>query len=472
MYRFIYNLNRGTVDARIHGFTNPDGYLLSIHRYSPQMVRFATELRSDYEEVIVADNGFFERIRHLQDEFRERAKLLFERVKLEEKRLGTRLRKNTTPEALRADYVALAKDIRTRLYEVEEQGRFAEVIADQQLINPHKWMVPEDILLSTLVGLNVEPEYTGLPSSFYSYRNERSARFYQKALMGEYGDVSGQPYAVASAVDYNSAHYAGRIMARSGVRSVAIGTGAFMADNDYTDHYVIGRKTFNLERLAPRRYLRTVLTAKGLMDGYMEESGKAPEAIHFLGLGTPIMILMTGWICRAVDDVSYDATSPIKDAVEGTVYATEPTYLKMRTRKLAHWYASQVGSEWVCTCAYCQSFSEKYPFDYEAAHSSYEEEGQPSKITSDMLRDSHPLCLAMPFLSEPSSGQRRKDISEWRIGHNHLMLDIVMQEMNEASDAGNLEGLIQRKLDAYFDVALPHFAYAISLAWDLSQTKI
>ena len=39
-------------------------------------------------------------------------------------------------------------------------------------------------------------------------------------------------------------------------------------------------------------------------------------------------------------DLSYDATSPIKDAVEGSLYVSKPAYLKIRIRSIAWRLAS------------------------------------------------------------------------------------------------------------------------------------
>ena len=468
-YHFFYNLNRETLEARTEGFTNPDGYLLSIHRYSPQMLGFAQNLAQNHQETILADNGYFERIRLLSNEFRAEANELFKQVKEQEKRIGHKAHRGDLSADLTAKYQDLAKRIRSRVYEVEEQHLFPHVISEQQKIEPHKRIVPEDILMATLVGLNIEPAYSRLPRRFYAYRNKRSGRFYRYAKQGRYGDYVGEPYAVASAVDYNSAFDAGRQMARDEVTHLAIGTGAFMADNDYSDHYYMGQKKHVLERQVPRRYMRTVLTAKGLMDGYFSESKEYPKGIHFLGLGTPIMMLMTGWVCREVEEVSFDATSPIKDALEGTLYVTDPTYLKLRARSLAHWYLQNLDEEWQCQCSYCQHYYPQLPFQPEIARAWLETQHEfPSKVTKEHLTEGGPLALAFPLFSEPRETEMRKTISKWRMGHNHLMLDRAMKLMNEPESDQEMRDRAEGIIKGYIERALPHFGYAIEHAWGLA----
>ncbi|PJB71419.1 MAG: hypothetical protein CO093_05070 [Alphaproteobacteria bacterium CG_4_9_14_3_um_filter_47_13] len=469
-YRFIHNLNDHSFSARQQGFVTAAGYLLSVHRYSPKFVEFAQTLNQDYDELIMADNGFFERIRLLIRHFSAESAALLEQVSALETTLGRRCRPGDMPQDIQTNYRILAKKVRDEVYKTEQSHEldFSAVLAEQALIQPDRQVCPEDILLASLVGLNIEPEYCALPRSFYRYRNERSARFCTFAKEGAWGATTGSIMAVASAADFNSAFDAGREMALAGHEHFAIGTGAYMADHHYTDHYRQHKKTVILERSVPRRYLRTILTTLGLVQGYKEVAGKPPAHIHLLGLGTPIIMLMTAWIGRDTQEISFDATSPIKDAVEGTIYVTDPSYLKFKTRKLAEFYAQNPADNWQCDCLYCQSYSKKYPMN-SAKAAQWWEKNQPASLGREHLEDNTALAEALPLFAEPRNSPFLADISDWRMGHNHMMLERSMAAFNECGSAKDFKTLAEHKISAYINRSLPHYAYAIQHAWEMAS---
>jgi hypothetical protein len=72
---------------------------------------------------------------------------------------------------------------------------------------------------------------------------------------------------VASALDYDTAFQAGRLFGPSGVSGVAMGLGAFMADDSLSDTVVLRGRAHRLRRRLPMRYLRTALVARGFWDG-------------------------------------------------------------------------------------------------------------------------------------------------------------------------------------------------------------
>ncbi|MCB1563619.1 MAG: hypothetical protein KDJ75_08610 [Alphaproteobacteria bacterium] len=472
-YHFIFNLNDHTYESREQGLSDPEGYLLSVHRYTPKFTALALSLNNSYDEIVMADNGYYARIRDLTKSYTKESAALLKRVSAFEKKLGRKARYKELPAELMRDYTALAKRIRSSVYEIEKTHEFSfeDILREQSLIKPDRIVCPEDILLATLVGLNIEPEYLDLPRSFYRYRNERSGRFFQKAQTTYPGTYPGekQILAVASAVDYNSAYDAGRELAKAGAQYLAMGTGAYMVDNHFTDHYRINRKTTILERSVPRRYLRTVLTAKGLVDGYYAQAGTYPALIHFLGLGTPIMMVMVAWIGRHAGEITFDATSPIKDAVEGTLYVTEPSYLKFKTDKLASYYMQNPEQRWACGCTYCKTYGKMHVMDYDRAAQWFAKHpDRGADLEREDLRAGE-LAEALPLFSMPRGGQQARDINDWRMGHNHMMLMHIMDDLRSTDNDETLKALITEKLETYAKDALPHYAYAIKEAWRLSQ---
>ena len=464
-FEFLYNLGKHTYHARTDGMINPTGYLLSVHRYTPQFVNLALSLNQQYDEIVLADNGFFRKISALIDEFRPQSDQLLQQVEAVEEKLGRKVYRYDLPRTLINSYRKLTRQVRSAVYRLEDEADLAHVLSEQTRIQPDRFICFEDILQAALVGLNIEPEYVCELRRFYRYRNKRSARFHQQITEGQYGSFQGEPYAVASAVDYNSAYDAGREMAHGGITRIAIGAGAYMVDNHYANHYYIFRSRIDLGRNLPRRYLRSAYALKGLLDGYCSITKHYPQGVHYLGMGTPIMIMITALISHHVATVSYDATSPIKDAVEGVLYVTEPSYLKLKCRKLAAFYAQNPGEDWSCDCAYCSKYLSLYPMDYQAANDWFgQQQVDELKVNARDLKEGAPLAKALPLFSEPSGGKARQDISDWRQGHNHMMLERLMKSLNEVSQKEELEAYVIEKIQAYTDIALPHYAKAVEHA--------
>src|SRR5207245_2102844 len=122
--------------------------------------------------------------------------------------------------------------------------------------------------------------------------------------------------------------------------------------DNQSDFLELEGRTVSLPHRVPTRYLRTVAVARGFWDGYRAHAGASPKAFHFLGLGTPIMmplVALCGW---GTAEVTYDAMSPILDAVEGTLYTSRPAYLKVRARKVAYKLAGTPRAVWNCPCPF------------------------------------------------------------------------------------------------------------------------
>src|SRR5262245_32265186 len=108
-------------------------------------------------------------------------------------------------------------------------------------------------------------------------RNEAVAKEAKLAIDSLSRNKRPEYLAVASALDYDTAYDAGGAFGGAGLRSAAIGFGAFMADNSFCDRIVIQGRAHSLPRPLPMRYLRTALVARGFWDGWKNSTGSAPR---------------------------------------------------------------------------------------------------------------------------------------------------------------------------------------------------
>jgi hypothetical protein len=231
----------------------------------------------------------------------------------------------------------------------------------QRAVSPTRLIGAEDISMAIWLALDIEPAYVGFPRRSYRRLNEAVARTAVREIEELSGAGAAGYYAVASAVDYNTAYDAGRVFADAGLTHAAIGFGAYMADDHSSDYVIVGRRRVDFGARMPNRYLRTALVARGFWDGFRTSSTAAPHGFHFLGLGAPIMlglVALAGW---GTELLSFDATSPIRDAVEGTLYVSAPAPLKLRTRRIAKQLASGEREEWDCPCPFLWAIRGRAP---------------------------------------------------------------------------------------------------------------
>lgn len=467
--RFVYNLREDTFDKFTVAKLDPHGYLLAPNNATSATRDMAQRLRTT-DRTFLVDNGNFTLIGVVRNQFSAEAAELRSRLVALEVGLERSVRPGEVPTNLLRAYL----DLSTRVREVSRAlSRDGEaMLADQLALDPTHIVGVEDITMATWLSLNIERTYTGRPRRDYRRYNESVARRAAHRLSALPSGLADTYYPVASAVCYNTAKDAARAFGAAGIRRAAMGFGAYMADDNSTDHMFIERQRVDFPGRLPNRYSRTVAVARGFWDGYVEEVGEPPDAFHFLGLGAPIMMPLVTLVAEATSNLTFDATSPIKDAVQGgTLYVTKPAYLKIRTRKIAHRLASDATLSWDCPCPFCKAFSSAHPFQYELGHRWFEQEGGREVLAED-LRPGGGLFDAYLLLSEPSSGALRADVSFSRIGHNHWATEEVLELLREASAAGKLADHVKAIVDAYTPNTSAPFANAVGVGLQLATGEL
>jgi hypothetical protein len=466
-HHFAINVRSDTTSEAFREALRPWGYLLPGN--APRSVQQrALELTADGVEIL-ADNGHFDDIGRIASIFRDEAQGLLDEVGQHEAELGRDVRPGELSDDLCGRYRDLAAKARA-----EAQAAIADrngALAAQRAFLPTRLIGAEDITMALWLALNIEPAYLHLRGRDYARMNEAVARTAVRELVELDPEVADGYYPVASAVDYNTAEDAGEIFAAAGLQRAAMGFGAYMADDNYSDYVIIGRRRIDLNATMPNRYLRTALVARGFWDGYRAVAGWAPRAFHFLGLGAPIMLGPAALAAWDTPLLTFDATSPIRDAVEGTIYLSAPAPLKVRTRRLALQLAERSREEWNCPCPFCGPFVAAHPFDYPAGHA-WHAENLGEEPTADDLRPGGRLFAAYPLLSEPAAGDElRTEVNVARMGHNHWALIKITRGLNaSSSDRGRLAAYVAGLVDRYEQATTaPHFAQAVRFAYDLAM---
>ncbi|MPZ61925.1 MAG: hypothetical protein GEU93_11655 [Propionibacteriales bacterium] len=458
MGQFFYNLSPDTfTPANLQ--LEPVGYLLAPNNATPQLTGLARRVRAAGLGLL-ADNGNFTVIGQVRAALSEAAAALHAQVDAVEDRLGRSVRPGELPDRLQADYFELS--VRARELARQLAGDGEASLAGQLALDPTYLIGVEDITAACWLALDLERSHTGRRRRDWRRMNTAVARRAAERIDRLPERLRERYYPVACAESYNTAWDAGQVFADHGLTPIAMGFGAFMADANYTDHVFIGRRRIDFPGRLPNRYTRTVLVARGFWDGYRSAAGTTPQGFHFLGLGAPIMLPLVALAADNDTALSFDATSPIKDALrDGVLYVTKPAYLKIRIRKSAGWLASDLRRTWDCPCPFCTAFAEQFPFDYPVGHAWRTAHPDQDPTAAD-LRPGGALYDAYPLFSEPPSGPRRDAVDHARIGHNHWALETILTAIRESRGHDTLRAHVQAVVAAYTPTTSPPFAEAVT----------
>jgi hypothetical protein len=459
---FVVNLRNLTIAPIFRRRLKPTGYLAAPAALTDALRRAAATLVDD-GRLLVADNGLFDDIGCITKALAAEGGEVRRRLTALDGKLG-RPTKAQDLDAKTARLVdALADDVGARAAALAP----GVTLADRLSLNPTAVIGNEDITGAMWIRLGLDGVLSQARRKELRRRNRAVARAAIKARAEVPRGVNYLP--VASALDYDSAFDAGREFAAAGVTGAACGFGAYMADDQSTDTVVIRGRTRKLPGLLPQRYLRTALAARGFWDGWHSESDVAPKAFHFLGLGAPIMMPIVALAARATPTLTFDATSPIRDAGEGTIYVSRPAYLKIRAWKVAERLAGDAKARWNCPCPFCRAFVRDQPFDY--ADGLAWRKAHPRKVVTAVdLRGTTPLAKAYPLLAQASRDPLRDLIELARVGHNHWVLDEICAA---ASKASSLDAHVANVVAAYAEESRgTQFVAAVKLALDIARGEL
>lgn len=463
--RFAVNLRNETVSPAFRKALRVWGYLVP-------PAGLTAGLRRDLQRVttrgtrIIVDNGLFDDVTRIAKAHASESKT----TAVDLAAAGARLKR----DAGWSDFTAEQRATINRLADalcVDASAAQGMSVQDQLALSPTDIVGTEDITAAVWLRAGLNVALLGPLARQIRRCNANVARRATRVLAGLPPRLEYLP--VASALDFDTAFQAGQVFGASGCPGLAMGFGAFMADDSLSDTIVIRGRTRRLDRRLPMRYLRTALVARGFWDGWRDATGGAPRHFHFLGLGAPIMMAVVTVAAAGTPLVTFDATSPIRDAVEGTVYSSLGAYLKIRTRRLAGRLASGVLKEWSCPCAFCRSFVGDHPFDYAMGRVWAAQHGSGVTAKARDLQPDGGLFAAYPLLSEPRGGALRAQVSFARSGHNHWVLDQIVGDLRRhGRTPTSLEKHVRTIVEAYqTSTNAKYLGAAVSLAFEIAAGR-
>lgn len=467
-YRFLLNLRYETLSPKLLKPLCQNNFLISPKYAKGRILNSISQLRNSGATVL-ADNGYFSVLDDITGNFEERSNVIIEKITKAEKVLGHRVRNGDLNEALLNECTALALEVQKASELVTDQG--LDSLKSQINIMPSHLIGAENLTVAALVKLNIEPYYLSLGREFFQNLNCIVTKQAADQLKKIPKELQYNYYPVASAMSYDNAYDAGEVFAKAGITKIAMGFGAYLSDRRKTDFVDIAGKRIEFEERLPHSYVRAGVIAKGFWDGYTNTRGKAPDAFHFLGLGVPIMIGISALFVYGTLTVTFDATSPIKDAFAGTIYIVKPSFLKAKNTSICTKLAKGIITEWDCPCPFCREFIRNYPFDYLKGAQWFQKNQR--EVNDNDLNSGSLISQAYPLFSKLDNNILGKEIRLARIGHNHWILNKIMEELNNNSkDFPSLSNYIGNIVENYEKGAnSSDYARAVNFLFQNAQKK-
>jgi hypothetical protein len=421
---------------------------------------------------LAADNGNVDLIRSLIQQMEAQAADLDAARKREEQSLRRYARPGDLSPELTNHFQKFAYDVFDRSGAVIDEAHVRATVRAQEALKPTYLIGMEDFTIVTLTGLNVEPEYSNLPLSWYARSTCRAIEYAVKTCKGHYGPCNSLVFAGLHAIDYDTALQAGTLAGDANVDGIATGLVGVLKDRNYVDFRIQDGQLIQLGENLPRPYLRLLDIAAGLHVGFANTTGKRPR-FHALGAGSPILIPLLALLGDAKSFTAVDSTAPIKDAYSSrtiSLYVDEPAPRKLKAHRIAEYWLSE-GVGWSCTCPYCRRFNTAYPPDILLARDWWQSEGK-RRLRSGDMRDDSPLSNWFPLLSSPSDSHIRREAGLARIGHNHWVLRRLEQHARRhATDPQRLRDWVAQIMDAYLASPGSNAAWKASAkaAWQVAD---
>ncbi len=378
---------------------------------------------------LFADNGSKAAIETVVAQFKPLAKPLSDEVGSIRNTIGRSPQKRDIPVLLRQRASTLAAQVVAAATAASAQMDPRALLALQLSMGPTRLIAQEDFATACLIALDLERELTAWPVGRFDARNRRSIRLWRR--------VANDPkcagiavHAVLSAMDYETGRSAGRIAAAAGVEHAALGIAGINLDLNATDHFLIAGQIIQLDRPAPRRFVRLAQILRGLADGY-EDVGRPLKSFHCLGLGAPAMLPVVAAALPESTILTTDATSPIHDAVRDHVlYSSKSQGDRASRVEIASLLVR--GKRWPLTSPFLKAFSRTFGHHPVAARVAWRAEGQPP-ITAPLLRLQNGITEALPLLSsaDPATASTA---SKAHIAHNHWVLEYLCSKFPIAPD--------------------------------------
>ncbi|SMD37880.1 hypothetical protein SAMN04488029_3518 [Reichenbachiella faecimaris] len=465
VFVFISNLGEVTADPLNPSTLKRDGYLLSEHYTNTDSVERALWVRSR-KNLLISDNGNWTRMSGIAKKLREEGEILLNLAKDEMSNNGS-----LSENVLDQRNLFIEKVAQVCAQEVENLD-VKEIIRKQLLIKPHYMIGMEDFTIPVLMMCGMLDEtFNPKASEILTFQKKTRAYFSRQAI-GEFGFGKEMEFVakflVLHTYDYESALQGAKGLKEVAKDGVAISYGAPMQSRRWITRLQFGEQWDNFEEKLPEPYLIAQSMTLGVVNGLQNDT-----PVHILGVGTPILIALTGYLLRDSKAVSIDSSAPFKDAYASKIYGSRSALLKMDMYRVAA-LAIINNQPYESKTPFYQAFEKKYPSNWEGIkeHLSIDEETDYRELAKALEDQQQLVEKYIPFFTKMRGGGDTiiNDLRIARSGHNYWVLKEICMDIKDRKDSPEkLKLWTEEQIERYKRVGSKKWAMAVEKAYRVSE---
>ncbi len=463
---FVSNLKEVTADPLNPMTLLRDAYLLSETYQTASAVERAAMVRRK-RNLLVSDNGNFTRMKQIAKKYQDQGQQLLDESKTELEKYGS------VSTQIRDARKRLMDEIATACRKEIQDLNIDEITAKQVAIRPHYMIGMEDFTIPVMMLCNLmDPVFNPACHEVLSFQ-KRTLEVYQKQRQGKFGNVEDlkgiAKFMVIHAYDYASAYQAAINCKGYEKDGIAISYGAPMKSKQWITQLELKDCTEYFDEKLPESYFVAQAITLGVLNGHPTDI-----PYHILGLGSPILVALTGYQLRHSRAVSIDSTAPFKDAYAGTIYGRRNAFLKMDMYHVAAWTLVN-DKTYSSVSPFFRMFNEKYPADWKHLRNHFNI--KPSTDITELVKrlKAAPLMLEKhaPFFAKARSGDDNmmNMLRIARSGHNFWVLQSICRNINKRKDdPEDLRSWIELQIKRYTGIAHPKWSKTVKRVYELMES--
>ncbi len=462
-YTFISNLGPVTLDPDIPDTLRRDGYLLSEHYTSSATLKLAALARAR-RNLLISDNGNWTRMSAIARQFNDAGAALLGRA--ENEVAGGGLTDQT-----REDRRALIAEVAQACERAQDALDLSAVIDTQLQMQPDYMIGLEDFTVPVLMMIGLmQPVFEPDAAEIMSFQ-DATRRLFARQMAGEFGFKqalhSTAMFLVLHSFDYASAKIAAQSARLTQKDGLAISYGAPMASRRWISQIKIEDVVEDLGETLPESYLAAHALTLGVVNGHPDD-----VPIHILGVGTPILVMMIGFLLKHSRAVSIDSSAPMLDAFDGRIYGTKQAFLKMRMYRLAA-ISLVADTPYTSNTPFFAAFSARHPSDWAGLRNTLGvmATSDPREIEQILESDQALVRAHIPFFTRLTSSADPFfwDLRVSRAGHNYWVLRKIVDHIRRRRDDWPaLRAWTEQEIARYVAVGHPKWARAVEASFELT----
>ncbi len=464
-FTFISNLSEITADPLNPITLQRDGYLLSEHYTNNESIERALWIRSK-RNLLISDNGNWTRMTQIANQFEDEGEEILDKAKQELE--NNEKVKQSTLDKRDALISKIAKACSNATKQLDIHG----IIETQLKIKPHYMIGMEDFTIPVLMMCGMLDETFNPKASGINLYQEKTAAIFTQQVQGKFGfkeELQGiAKFMVLHAYDYESAYSGAKKTKNTPKDGVAISYGAPMRSKRWISKLEFGNKVEIFDEKLPEPYLIAQAMTLGAVNGYQDDT-----PIHILGVGSPILITLTGYLLRGSKAVSIDSTAPFKDAFAGKLYGNRHAFLKMRMYRVAA-LALVNNRPYESKTPFFKTFEKKYPSNWKALREKLKVDSNTNykELAEELHSKQNLVQKYIPFFTKLKGGDDPMmwDLRIARSGHNYWVLKEICESIRERkNNPAELKKWTENEILRYKKIGSRKWAKAVEKAYQLTE---